>query len=161
MKEEKTFLDYVGSMFCRFGITVSILTILCVIFGESARELSEMFRLGDSGLAINTILQFLGVSLFSEIAQYLFLSSKWFKRVPELIRIACLLGSIILVIVIFNYFCGWFPMNVWQCWAMFLLCFSVCFGVSVWISVYKTKVENRKLEEGLAKLKESWREENE
>ena len=37
--------------------------------------------------------------------------------------------------------------------------FSICFGVSTLLMRLKTRLENRKLEEGLARMREKWEEE--
>lgn len=60
----------------------------------------------------------------------------------------------VLMIVIFVALFGWFPMDMWQPWVMFVLSFFVCFGVSVAFTALREKVENQKMETALSKIKQ-------
>lgn len=77
---------------------------------------------------------------------------------PELYRICLMLLCSVLVIVLFIILFKWFPVQMWQAWVMFVLCFAICFGASVWIMSVKNRMENEKLEENLEYLKERWKE---
>ena len=66
---------------------------------------------------------------------------------------ACMVLSEISTIVGFVLCFDWFPTDMWLPWIMFILCFGLCFVVSTVVTMWKEKMENRKMEEALAKLK--------
>lgn len=65
-----------------------------------------------------------------------------------------MLGSVVVLIGFFAYFFGWFPIDMWQAWLGFFVSFGTCFAISLFIMKWKEKVENRKMEEGLKRVKE-------
>lgn len=62
--------------------------------------------------------------------------------------------SIILMMVLCIFLFDWFPVNQWQPWIMFFLCFGVSAAVSTFVSVIYEKMENQKMDEALQKLKQ-------
>ncbi len=65
-----------------------------------------------------------------------------------------MLATVIVVIVAFTITFRWFPADMWQSWAMFLLCFGISFLSSCFVMAIKEKMENRKMANALQKLKE-------
>ncbi len=154
MKKKETVFDYIGQIFVSFGFTVVALNIFCILFGEQAREYSTIFSLGGEGLSVQTMLQFLLTSSIIVTLRFVFFTDGLIKKVPIAIRTIGMFGSIIVMLALFVYLFGWFPVNMWQAWAMFFICFGVCAGVSVAVSVLKEKMENKKMEEALQRLKQ-------
>lgn len=61
---------------------------------------------------------------------------------------------VLLATAVFVVLFGWFPINMWQSWMMFFLSFGICFFISTLLTAWKERVENRKMEEALKKLKQ-------
>ena len=59
MEERKTVFDLIGQIFIVFGFQVICMMVFGVIFGEDAKAYSSMFALGDEGIAISTLMQYL------------------------------------------------------------------------------------------------------
>ena len=154
MKKKETVFDYIGQIFVSFGFTVAALNIFCILFGEEAREYSTIFSMGGEGLSVQTMLQFLLTSSIIVTLRFVFFTDGLIKKVPIAIRTTGMFGSIIIMMALFIYLFGWFPVNMWQAWAMFFICFGVCAGVSVAVSALKEKLENKKMEEALQRLKQ-------
>lgn len=154
MKEKKNIFDYLGQVFCIFGITIAIVAVFCLLFGKDAKGVSAMFSLGNEGLSVITIGQFLAVSFICVGLRFLFFSDILFKTKSLLKRILFMLISVVAVIGGFIYFCDWFPVDVWQAWLMFFLCFGICFVISTLVAAWKERMENRRMEEGLKRIKD-------
>lgn len=73
-------------------------------------------------------------------------------------RAVCMLLSILSITSLAIWRFAWFPIDMWEPWACFFLSFLISVGVSIGVMCLKTKAENRKLEAGLEKMKEKWKE---
>lgn len=154
MDEKKSVFSYVTHIFSIFGITMLILAALTVLCGEEAKEVSTIFALGGNGIPITTILQFFLTSVLTATINMLFFSDGLIKKVPIWCRTVGMLLTEVLMIIIFVALFGWFPMDMWQPWVMFALCFFVCFGISVVFTVLKEKIGNQKMEAALTRMKQ-------
>ncbi|MCM1088424.1 MAG: hypothetical protein NC419_09720 [Muribaculaceae bacterium] len=154
MEEKKTIFSYLGQVFMIFGITIAILNLLCLLFGENAQTVSTMFALGKEGISVATMLQFLLVSVGTVVFRFIFFTDAVIKDMRLTVRTIGMVIAEILMIVVFVLVFDWFPADNWQPWGMFLLCFIVCFGVSVTITDWKERLENKRMEAALARLKE-------
>lgn len=154
MQERKTVFDYLGQIFMIYGITITVLNIFCLLFGESAKELSTMFSLGSNGLRVSTMAQFLGVSVIVVVLRFVFFTDVVIKNMSVAVRTICMVILVLLTISIFILIFDWFPVHMWQPWAMFFLCFGICFIISMAVTVVKEKAENRKMEEALKRIKQ-------
>lgn len=155
MEEKKTIFNYMAQALTTFGITVIMLILLGHFFGESAKDISCLFRLGSEGIAMEILLQFLAVSVIETFLQFIFFTDTMIRRMSIVGRTVGMMLSIVVVIILMNFMCDWFPVNMWEPWALFLLCFGICFAASVGVIYVKEKWENRKMEEALEKLKRS------
>ena len=153
MKENGTIFDHIGNIMITFGFSMMILMFFCGVFGEDAREMSSMFRLGSKGLALSTMLQYLGVSVAIEIIKSFFFSDKFIKNASNTLRSGGMVLTIIIVVAIFIIAFDWFPVDKGLPWVMFFVSFGICFGIGLWISSLQEKLENKQMEEGLARLK--------
>lgn len=161
MEERKTIFDYLERIFIQFGISVTIMCVLCLIFGEKAQEVSSLFGLGKEGLTIPTLFQFLLLSGLITGIRTIFFTDFFFKNMSEVRRTVWMLVFIIMVLGVSVYEFKWFPPDRWELWVLLFLSFGICFGVSVGIVHCKEKMENRRMEEALKKLKEGIDTENE
>lgn len=154
MENRKTIFDYLGQTLMVFGVTILILNLLCYICGEDAKEFSTIFQLGKDGLALSTMLQFFTAAVLITIVRLLFFTDVIFKKISIASRTICMLLTVIVLIGIFAYLFGWFPVDMWQAWVGFFVSFFLCFVVSAIISIKKEKLENQALETALKKLQE-------
>ncbi len=154
MEKEKTIFDYLGQVLTIFGATMIILHIFSMLFGESAKEISTLFALGNEGLATETALQFLLVSVLVVIYRVIFFTDKVIKYMSVTVRTGLMYGVIICTIVIMNIIFGWFPADMWEAWLGFIVSFGVCSAVSTLTVLIKDKMENDKMQDALERLKQ-------
>lgn len=153
MDERKTIFDYLEQVFIEFGISVTALGVLCLIFGESAQEISSMFSLGSGGLPVSTLFQFLLISALITVIREVFFSDVIIKKMSQVWRTIWMLFLIVLLMGIFALLFQWFPVDEWVPWAMFLISFAISFVTSVAAVHCKEKLQNKRMEEALQKLK--------
>lgn len=154
MEDRKTIFYYLNQVFCIFGITILIIAVFSVMFGEKARAFSTMFALGEEGVPVKTMGQFFLSSVLLVGFRFLFFTEGIIKNLSLVKRTACMLCSALGTIAAFVYFCGWFPFYMWRAWLSFFICFGVCFTTSLFITRWQEEMENRKMEEGLKRIKE-------
>ncbi|MBE5877440.1 MAG: hypothetical protein E7290_11210 [Lachnospiraceae bacterium] len=154
MEKEKNIFDYLGQVLMIFGATMIILHIFSLLFGESAKEISKLFMLGNEGLSTATALQFLLVSVLVVIYRFIFFTDKVIKNMSVAVRTGLMYGVIICTIVIMNVIFGWFPADMWEAWLGFIISFGVCSAVSTCTVLIKDKMENDKMQDALERLKQ-------
>lgn len=154
MEEKKTLFAYLAQVFVIFGFSILVLNIFCLMFGNSAQEISTMFALGSRGIPAGICFQFLCISVLVVAARFVFFTDTLIRNMPIWLRTICMLATVIVVIVAFTITFRWFPADMWQSWAMFLLCFGISFLSSCFVMAIKEKMENRKMANALQKLKE-------
>ncbi len=153
MEEKKTFFDYLAYAFMIFGVTILILTVLALVCGEEAKEVSTIFALGDGGIPLSTILQFFLTSILTTMVNIAFFSERLIKKIPLWCRTVGMLLAEVAMIILFVVVFDWFPVDMWEPWVMFSLSFGLCFCISVGITVLKEKLENQKMEAALERVK--------
>ncbi len=160
MNDRKTILDYIGQVFGLFGFTMIIMMSFSIIFGEAAKSYSNLFDVGEAGVPAAIMAQFLVLSVINVFLRYLFLTDRLMKGMSLWLRIFLTVLTVLLTIILFIIVFGWFPIDMWQPWVLFLGSFLLCFLMGTFISTVQNKIENKKLAEGLAKLKEQWEGDN-
>lgn len=153
MKKVETVFDYIGQVFMIFGFSVVFLNVFCIFFGESARGMSSIFALGGEGLRVETMGQFLAEAVVVVLLKILFFTDCCIKKLALGWRVAGMFTLVIISVGVESALFGWFPVDEWLPWVMFLFSFGVCAAVSVVISLFKEKTENHKMEEALERLK--------
>ncbi len=161
MEDRKTIFDYLTQMMVVFGVSMLILNIFCLAFGNSAMDFSAMFALGNQGVPVKIAFEFFVISALITGIRFLFFTDIWIRKMPVWARTVCMSVSVITVIAVFIVWFGWFPIDMWQPWTMFLVCFGVSFAASFFVMVIKERVENRKMEAALKRLKEKENAKNE
>ena len=154
MEERKTIFDYLAQVLIVFGFTMLVITIFCLAFGDSAKDLSAMFALGGKGIPVEIAFEFLGVSVLIVGVRFLFFTDICIKKMPIWLRTIGMLTAAVIIIAVFIIVFHWFPVNMWQPWAMFFICFGISFLGSYLVMVIKERVENKRMEEALQRLKE-------
>ncbi len=161
MEERKGILDYAVQVLATMGFSMICMMILTVLFGKDAQDISQLFALGNQGVSVAVMAEYLLVSVLVVFLRYFFFTDQFLKKMLPITRTILMVFSILVIICIFIAVFKWFPIDMWQPWVMFFLFFMVCFGCSMGISVLKTRQDNKRLEEGLARMKEQWEEEHE
>lgn len=154
MEKKKTIFDYVGQVIVIFGITTLILNVFCILFGESAKEISTLFTMGSNGISVSTSFQFLLVSIIVVALRFWLFTDNIIKNMSLPVRTGSMYVAIILTILIMNWLFGWFPTDMWQAWLGFILSFAVCSVVSTITVLVKDKLENDKMQDALNKFKQ-------
>ncbi len=154
MEKKKTIFDYLGQVLLVFGFAMLTLNIFCLIFGNSAKDFSTIFALGNQGIPVEITLQFLCVSALTTGARFVFFTDVIIRNMPIWLRTICMLIFIVIMMAVFIVLFHWFPVNMWQPWAMFFCCFGLSFLGSCFVVTVKEKVENKRMEEALRRLKE-------
>lgn len=153
MEEKKTIFDYLAQVLTVFGFSMLTLNLLCFLVGESAAEISPMFALGRRGIPVEIVFQFFAVAFLVVGARFVFFTDVVIKGMPLWLRTMCMLGTVVAVIVLFVLLFGWFPVDMWQPWVMFVVCFGLCFLGSYSVMAWKEKMENKRMDEALQRLK--------
>ena len=153
MEKKENIFDLLGQMIFIFGVTVTCLSIFVILFGADAKEMSTIFALGDKGLAVATLGQFLLMSAIITVLRFLLFTDFIIKGWSVLVRTICMFILVVIMIGTFAACFGWFPVNEVKSWIMFFVSFFVCCTVSVTLSVWKEKKENEKLQNALERMK--------
>ncbi len=161
MDERKTIFNYLAQVMIVFGFAMLVMNLFCLAFGNSAKDFSNMFALGSQGVPVVTAFQFLIVSALIIGLRILFFTDILIKKMPIWLRTICMLVSVVIVIAAFIIAFHWFPVDMWQAWAMFLICFGISFLGSSCIMAIKEKAENKQMEKALRRLKEKEKKQNE
>lgn len=149
MNQKNTIFGFLNHVLVIFGITVICLIVFVGLFGEDAEGVSTIFGLGDKGITIATLLQYLLLSVLITALRLLYFTDKFVKKVSIAVRTILMFVSIIIAIAIFAAVFGWFPVHMWQAWLAFFVCFALSAGISTAVSVIKEKSDNEKLQAAL------------
>lgn len=154
MEPKKTIFDYLSQVLVIFGFTILVINIFCYIFGNSAKDFSSMFALGNQGIPLAVVFEFLCVSALIAGVRFVFFTDVLIRKMPLWLRMVCMLTSVVLLLAVFIIVFQWFPVTMWQPWVMFFLCFGISFLGSYLVMTVKEKTENRRMEEALQRLKD-------
>lgn len=154
MEEKKTFFDYLAQVVIVFGFSMLVLNIFCLAFGNSAKDFSALFELGNQGISVRIAFQFLCISALITGVRFVFFTDVIIQKMPIWLRTICMLTFIVIIISVFIIIFHWFPVNMWQPWVMFFVCFGLSFLGSYLVVMVKEKAENKRMEEALQHLKE-------
>jgi len=154
MEDRKTIFDYLGQILIVFAVTIISTAVFAKVAGDITKDISKMYQLGSRGLALETIVQFLGTSVIIIILKYFFMESRIALRIGLLIRVGLMLVSIVIMIAVFIWRFEWFPINAWEPWISFFIMFLLYFLASSGIMWLKANLENKKLDQALKKYRE-------
>ena len=144
-----------------YGLTVLFISVFAFFIGEDARSFSSFYELGNQGLTLKTLAQILLMSVLIVTLRFILFTDGLISRISLTIRTMLMFFFVILMIALFAFWFGWFPVNMLEAWGAFLACFAVCAFASAYIMAWKTDRENKEMEEALKRLKEEQEEENE
>lgn len=155
MEEKKTIYHFLGQLFFMYGIIVLIFVFLSYTVNEQAVQSSPLFALGKEGLTMDTLVQLFGFCVCLLLLRILFLTDVVIKNLQIAIRSLCFVVATVLVIILFVYLFSWFSMNDRNAWIGFFVSYTICTSVGILISLLKEKAENKKMEQGLKRIRES------
>ena len=154
MARRKNIFDFWAQVLTIFGFVVLVLNLFCLIFGESAKDYSTIFALGAQGIPVAVMAEYFALSVLVAAARFLFFTDRVIRRMAIWLRTVCMLGTVLLSITAFILLFDWFPVDQWQPWAMFLLCFALSFLGSLLVMTLKERMENRQLAAALRRVQE-------
>lgn len=154
MIKKNTIFDFILQIMMIWGISALSLCLFCFLFGEKAKGYSSIFELGNKGIAISTLLQFLCLSLIITVLKWVFFTDILIKKLSILLRIIFMFAGVIVSVGVFAAVCHWFPVDEVVPWLMFFVCFLVCAVISVIVSVLKERSDNKKMQEALMRMME-------
>lgn len=154
MDKNVSVFKYLGQVFMLYGISTGMFNIFCLLFGESAHDISTIFSLGNAGVGVVTSFQLLAAIAMITGLRLIFMTDILIRKMPFAARVATMFSGAFLVILVFISVFDWFPTDMPLAWIMFVLCFAVSCVVSTIISAIAERQENRKLEEALRRCKE-------
>ena len=108
MEEKRTVFDYLAQVLIIFGFAMLTLNVFCLVFGNTAKDFSAMFALGDRGIPAKIVFQFLGVSFLLVGVRFLFFTDIVIKKMPIWLRTVCMLTVIVMIIAVFVIVFDWF-----------------------------------------------------
>lgn len=154
MIKKDTIFDFMINVMVIFAVSVISICFFTFCFGEDAKGVSPIFALGERGIPLSTIIQFLVMSFMITILRWIFFTDKLIKTSSLTVRIVFMFITVIITIAVLAAVFQWFPLNMVKPWIMFFICFTICATVSVIISNLKERKDNEKLQEALELLKQ-------
>ena len=153
MENKKTIFDYMGQVLVVFGVTIILLSVLCALFGEEAKEMSSIFTLGNKGIPIDTMLEFLLVSILVVILRFVFFTDCVIKNLSLILRTVLMYVGTISISVVAIILFEWFPVKEGLGWIGFVVSFTLCTAISIVVTHIKNKLEDDKMQQALDRLK--------
>lgn len=153
MLKKNTLFDYLTQIMVVWGVSTLSLCLFCKLFGNIDHEISSIFELGSTGISISTLMQFFFLAIIITSLRQLFFTDILIKELSIMFRSIMMFTCVILAVGIFAAIFKWFPVNQAKPWALFFICFFICAGASIFVSVQKEKGDNKKIQDALERLK--------
>ena len=154
MIKKSTIYDFLTNIMVVFGIAVISICFFTFFFGKYAEGVSSIFALGEKGVPLSIIIQFLVVSCIITIFRWIFFTDKLIKTLSLTVRAILMFVVVIITLAIFAAMFNWFPVDVIEAWIMFYVCFAIATVISVIVTNIKEKKENQRLQEALEIMKQ-------
>ncbi len=154
MSKKEYVIKFLNQMFLIFGITITILSLFCLVIGEKVQHASTLFNMGYSGLSLETIFQVLLASLLISAINTVIFSDLLKLYISKTKRTVILLSLVFGIIFIFIHSFKWFPTDIFMNWLLFALCFAISSFISIYITYTMEKTDDRNMEIALKELKE-------
>ncbi|MCL2357854.1 MAG: hypothetical protein FWC70_12010 [Defluviitaleaceae bacterium] len=147
----------IGKLFGRnlsatFVSAMMPITLAGMLFVDSEAVHEGLFQLS-GGITFEGIVQIFIWSCIISGLMVALTSDIWFGKIMLLWRVAVLMLSAIVVSAGFAVAFRWFPLNVWEAWATFLVFFIAGFGGGLATLVAKTKIEDKRYNRLLSEYK--------
>jgi len=150
---KKTIIQFIESLLKIFAVIILIFTISTTLLGVEVSKFSNLFLLGNDGLAIKTIFQFFVFAFLICFSRFLFQTDMIFKNAGLILRHIFFFLSTILIFIVLAQIFSWIPNKPFY-WLLVLASYSVCTIISIFVTNLFAKKENEKLNDALAKMKD-------
>ena len=154
MLKKRTVFDFFANVLIIYSISIISISLFCFLFGENAKEVSTIFKLGNNGISLNTLIEFWALAIIISGMKWIFFTDIIIKNLSLTLRSVLMFGIVIIFVGIFSAIFNWFPVTMPIPWIMFFICFFVCTLISTIISMLKERSENKRMKEALEKMKE-------
>lgn len=135
-----------------FIVSTMLLTIIGSFIGKDMSTISTLCT--PQGIPFASLFQLMGLSIIIGIINTIFDLSNTLKKIRLIYQIIIRVFLIITIIVIFVSLFDWFPFYDIHAWIGFFISFSLCFGISMLLSLYFTHKKDQEYEQLLEKYKE-------
>jgi len=123
-----------------FTVAVTSLSISGIWYGDSQTINSSMYALEGKGVGYDTIFQWLGASFLISLVSIIIHADYVKGRMLAFWRYVLNILFIVLIVTIFSFLYGWFPLDSAEMWIEFLVCFGICFGACFALSFLLTSI---------------------
>ena len=154
MLKKRTVFDFFANVLIIYSISIISISLFCFLFGENAKEVSTIFKLGNNGISLNTLIEFWALAIIISGMKWIFFTDIIIKNLSLTLRSVLMFGIVIIFVGIFSAIFNWFPVTMPIPWIIFFICFFVCTLISTIISMLKERSENKRMKEALEKMKE-------
>lgn len=140
-----------------FSAQVFAVMVILFVFQTDVQakqsEISSIFQM-PGGISRVTLLQFFVVAVCTSIIRFVFMSEVLIKSFKLSGRIICMFGIELLMVAFAVWQFKWFHTTNVSAWAGFLISFSICFILSVLLTIKSEKKANSDMNEALHKVQE-------
>ena len=150
-EDRKTVFGYLSQLLATYGAMVVIFVVFGLCIGNGTAGYSTLFEMGGKGLTMSTLLQLLMLSVLVTVVQVIFLTDLLIRNMNMIARNCCFITLICIAIVAFAVSFGWFPVDDPKAWIGFIISFSLSMTLSLLITRFIEKTENKKMQEALEK----------
>ena len=154
MIRKNTVFDFLESVFVIFGITVLSLCVFVTMFGNEAKEISDIFSLGNDGVSIATLIQFFCMSFLVCAIRFICFTNLIIKKLSISGRTIVMFVSVIVAVGVFAAVFHWFPVDMALPWIMFFFCFSVYAALGITLSVLEETNDDKAREDAQVQVAE-------
>lgn len=134
---------------------VAVKTNACLMFTGSMAVLAVVYgMILDWPITGALVLEVLLLSLLCALVQFVFFSGAFLRKMTYLQRMLCALPALLVVVAVAAVIFGWFSVDRWQAWVIFLGIFTVIFvAIALGFAVY-FRLTGQKYDDLLQRYKE-------
>lgn len=146
-----------------FTLSVILIAIFNFIFRSESAEISkysELFTLCGQGLSLKALAELLFMAVAISLVRYFWFSDRFFKNMLMFRRITFMLISMFVLAAIFSASFRWFPIDMWEAWAGFIISFIFSTLIGYGSMMIRSKIESNKYQQVFDEYKNSKKEED-
>ena len=149
---KKRFVLFIEKLLSTFAVIILVFMILTLFIGNGAKEKSSLFRLGNQGLSLSTLVQLFALSFAVCLLNVIFLTDTFLKNMGIVLRYVLFFILTMAVLASFSLIFHWIPNEI-KYWLGVLACFLVSTITSIFVSRLLSKREDEKLNSALKAIK--------
>ncbi|MBO4639176.1 MAG: hypothetical protein J5710_05410 [Treponema sp.] len=149
---QKRLISFIKDFLEISASVILIFTFLTFVLGEGAGAVSSLFRLGSSGIAVESLFQLFLLAFTISLFKLIFLTDAIIKTLGGLVRYVLFFGLSTIFIMI-SAFCFKWISNELKYWLIFLACYVLSTAISIIVSNLINKKEDEKLNAALKVIK--------